>query len=67
MPHDSRDILIARTWRDNSGETTMADEPHGPQYLMAAREGGYKGGLIGGLIGSVIAVIVCFVCHYLMS
>jgi hypothetical protein len=38
-----------------------------PQYLMAARTGGFKGGLIGGLIGSVITLIVCFVCHYMLG
>jgi hypothetical protein len=36
----------------------------GPQYLMAAREGGLKGGIIGGVIGSVLTMIVCFICHY---
>jgi hypothetical protein len=39
----------------------------GPQYLRAAREGGFKGGLIGGVIGAIIAIIVCFICHYMMA
>jgi hypothetical protein len=41
--------------------------PEGPQYLMAAREGGFKGGLLGGVIGAIIAVTVCFVCHYMLG
>jgi hypothetical protein len=43
----------------------------GPQYLMAAREGGkqggLKGGIIGGIIGSVLTMIVCFICHYMFG
>jgi hypothetical protein len=39
----------------------------GPQYLRAARDGGFKGGLIGGVIGAIIAIIVCFICHYMMG
>ena len=45
----------------------MEDDPQGPDYLMAAREGGFKGGLIGGIIGAIITMIVCFICHYMLG
>lgn len=45
----------------------MEDDPSGPDYLMAAREGGFKGGLLGGVIGAIIAVIVCMICHYMLG
>jgi hypothetical protein len=47
------------------GATMATDE--GPQYLRAAREGGFKGGMMGGLIGAIIAVIICFICHYFLA
>ena len=41
-------------------------EDAGPQYLRAAREGGFKGGLVGGIVGAVITMIVCLICHYVL-
>lgn len=53
--------------KDLKGVTALRDVPEGPDYLMAAREGGFKGGLLGGVIGAIIAVTICFICHYMLG